>query len=49
MVYILTKGFEKWSKEFLDLYSYLSILEILYEQICSCCVNTVYCRNQYYF
>lgn len=30
-------------------FAYLSILEILYEQICSCCVNTVYCRNQYYF
>lgn len=35
--------------QFLDLHSYLSILEILYEQICNCCVNTVHCRNQYYF
>lgn len=49
MVYTLTKGFENGAKNFLDLYSYLSILEVLCEHICSCCVNTVYCRNQYYF
>lgn len=40
---------KKFWKQFLDLHSYLSILEILYEQICNCCVNTVHCRNQYYF
>lgn len=40
---------KKFWNQFLDLHSYLSILEILYEQICNCCVNTVHCRNQYYF